>query len=112
MSGFGFARAEYDARIARVRAAMETRGLGLLFLADPANMAWLTGYDGWSFYVHQGVLLALDGDPVWWGRGQDANGARLTVFIETAAAGVRRRRSSGPRPEDRSRPRPGSTGPA
>ncbi len=25
-------------------------------------MAWLTGYDGWSFYVHQCVLLAQDGD--------------------------------------------------
>ncbi|MFO1131281.1 MAG: hypothetical protein U1E16_04635 [Hyphomicrobiales bacterium] len=29
-------------------------------------MAWLTGYDGWSFYVHQGVLLGLEGEPVWW----------------------------------------------
>ncbi len=24
-------------------------------------MAWLTGYGGWSCYVHQCVLLALDG---------------------------------------------------
>ena len=81
MSGFGFERAEYDARIARARAAMAARDLDLLFLADPANMAWLTGYDVWSFYVHQGVLLGHAGDPVWWGRGQDANGARRTVFM-------------------------------
>jgi ectoine hydrolase len=39
-------------------------------------MAWLTGYDGWSFYVHQGVIVFHDADPVWWGPLQDANGAR------------------------------------
>lgn len=44
-------------------------------------MAWLTGYDGWSFYVHQGVLVFHDADPLWWGRGQDANGARRTVWM-------------------------------
>ena len=46
-------------------------------------MNWLTGYDGWSFYVHKAVILSLDGDPVWWGRGMDANGAKRTVFMES-----------------------------
>jgi ectoine hydrolase len=76
-----FSRAEYAARIAKARGRMEAQGLELLFVSDPSNMSWLTGYDGWSFYVHQGVLLALDGDPVWFGRGQDANGAKRTVFM-------------------------------
>jgi len=79
-----FARAEYAARIARTRAAMQLKGVELLVVTDPSNMAWLTGYDGWSFYVHQCVLLALDGDPLWYGRGQDANGARRTVFMAEA----------------------------
>ena len=57
------------------------RELDLLFVTDPSNMAWLTGYDGWSFYVHQGVIVPGAGDPLWWGRGQDANGARRTVFM-------------------------------
>ena len=73
---------EYDLRLDRTRRAMQARGVELLIVSDPSNMAWLTGYDGWSFYVHQCVLLALDGDPVWFGRGQDANGARRTVFME------------------------------
>ena len=60
---------------------MDERGLDLLVVSDPSNMAWLTGYDGWSFYVHQCVLLALEGDPVWFGRGMDANGAKRTVFM-------------------------------
>ena len=44
-------------------------------------MAWLTGYDGWSFYVHQAVLVPPEGEPVWFGRGQDANGAKRTAYL-------------------------------
>ncbi len=60
---------------------MATREIDVLFIEDPSNMAWLTGYDGWSFYVHQGVLVFHDADPVWWGRIQDANGAVRTVWM-------------------------------
>lgn len=77
-----FSRAEYDRRLALARAAMAARGVEALFVEDPSNMAWLTGYDGWSFYVHQGVILPADADPVWWGRRQDANGALRTVWME------------------------------
>jgi ectoine hydrolase len=73
---------EYQQRIAKVRASMEALGVDLLIVTDPSNMAWLTGYDGWSFYVHQCVLLAHEGDPIWFGRGQDAPGARRTVFMD------------------------------
>lgn len=78
-----FSPREYDRRLAAVRAAMEMRGIDLLFAEDPSNMAWLTGYDGWSFYVHQGVLVTHDGPPVWWGRYMDGQGAKRTVWMET-----------------------------
>jgi ectoine hydrolase len=77
-----FPREEYDARIAKTRAAMAGRGLDLIIVSDPSNMGWLTGYDGWSFYVHQAVLVGLEGEPVWWGRGMDANGAYRTAFMQ------------------------------
>ncbi len=77
-----FSRAEYDRRLALVRAQMATRGIDALFVEDPSNMAWLTGYDGWSFYVHQGVILTHEGEPLWWGRAMDANGARRTAWID------------------------------
>lgn len=77
-----FSRAEYDRRLALIRADMDRRGIDVLFLEDPSNMAWTTGYDGWSFYVHQGVVVFLDQDPLWWGRRQDANGARRTVWMD------------------------------
>lgn len=76
-----FDRSEYEVRIAKTRRAMAELDIELLIVTDPSNMAWLTGYDGWSFYVHQCVLLTPDHDPVWYGRLQDANGARRTVFM-------------------------------
>lgn len=76
-----FTRAEYAERLTKTRRAMESKGVDLLICSDPSNMAWLTGYDGWSFYVHQAVLVPSDGEPVWYGRGQDANGAKRTAYL-------------------------------
>jgi ectoine hydrolase len=80
-SDLPFSPEEYARRIDKTRHAMAARDVELIIVSDPSNMAWLTGYDGWSFYVHQAVLLGLDGAPVWFGRGQDANGARRTCFM-------------------------------
>ncbi len=77
-----FSRDEYRIRLSKTRAAMNEQGIELLVATDPSNMAWLTGYDGWSFYVHQCVLIPSEGEPVWFGRGQDANGARRTVYMD------------------------------
>jgi ectoine hydrolase len=54
---FRFTDSEYETRLSRVRAAMEAKGIDTLITSDPSNMAWLTGYDGWSFYVHQSVII-------------------------------------------------------
>lgn len=77
-----FEQAEYDRRIAKTRAAMADAGIDVLFVTNPSNQFWLTGYDGWSFYVHQGVILGQEGAPFWWGRLMDGNGARRTVWME------------------------------
>ena len=72
---------EYYARIAKTRAAMDRAGVDTIIVSDPSNMAWLTGYDGWSFYVHQAVILGKEGDPLWWGRAMDGAGALRTVYM-------------------------------
>lgn len=77
-----FAQSEYDARVAKTRAAMAKAGIDLLIVTDPSNMHWLTGYDGWSFYVHQCVLVPTEGEPIWYGRLQDANGAKVTCWLQ------------------------------
>ncbi|MCC3304289.1 ectoine hydrolase DoeA [Sneathiella sp. HT1-7] len=83
MSGLDlpFSLLEYQQRIAKARISMAKNGIDLLIVTDPSNMAWLTGYDGWSFYVHQCVILPMDGNPLWFGRKQDANGALRTTFL-------------------------------
>ncbi len=74
--------AEYDARVRKTKQAMQARGLDVLLVHRRRNMRWLTGYDGWSFYVHQLVVIAQDQDqPLWIGRGIDVNGARVTTFL-------------------------------
>ncbi|MCD6007510.1 ectoine hydrolase DoeA [Halomonas sp. IOP_31] len=77
-----FTREEYAQRLWKVRSSMASRGIDVLIISDPSNMAWLTGYDGWSFYVHQCVLLGLEGEPVWYGRRQDSNGALRTCWLD------------------------------
>ena len=78
-----FTTQEYKQRIAKTRRAMTAADLDAVFVTDPSNMAWLTGYDGWSFYVHQGVILTQSGDPIWWGRVMDTLGAKRTVFMDS-----------------------------
>jgi len=79
-----FTRDEYAARLAACRAAMVDAEIDVLIVPDPSNTAWLTGYDGWSFYTPQCVVVGPDGDPVWFGRGMDANGARRTTYMSDA----------------------------
>ena len=77
-----FSRNEYAARVQRTRLAMANNNLDLIVVSDPSNMSWLTGYDGWSFYTHQAVILGLHGEAIWWGRSMDASGAKRTVTMQ------------------------------
>jgi len=77
-----FTREEYAARLNKTRQAMSEAGIELLIVTDPSNMGWLTGYDGWSFYTHQCVLITETQDPIWYGRGIDAAGAVRTTYLE------------------------------
>ena len=77
-----FSRAEYAQRLSQVKARMEKAGFDLIVCQDPANMGWLTGYDGWSFYVPQCVLVHLEEEtPIWFGRAQDAKSAHFTTYL-------------------------------
>ena len=76
-----FTREEYADRVARTRTAMATLGIDVLVAVDPSNMAWLTAYDGWSFYTPQAVIVGMEGEPIYWGRRMDAIGATLTCWM-------------------------------
>ncbi|QCS41560.1 M24 family metallopeptidase [Natrinema versiforme] len=77
-----FDEAEYERRVARTKERLREEDLDAIIVADPANMNYLTGYDGWSFYVHQAVVVTPDRDePVWIGRDMDGGGARATTHL-------------------------------
>ncbi len=77
-----FQAEEYLDRIRKTKQRMTGAGIDVLIVCDPANMNYLTGYDGWSFYVPQAVVVSLDAEqPFWIGRGMDANGAKHTTFL-------------------------------
>ncbi|MGB5984592.1 MAG: M24 family metallopeptidase [Desulfobacterales bacterium] len=76
---------EYLVRLEKTKTRMSEIGIEVLVSADPANMNYLTGYDGWSFYVPQCVVVSLEAEtPIWIGRKMDVAGARHTTFLPEA----------------------------
>jgi Xaa-Pro aminopeptidase len=79
-----FEIAEYENRVTRVRARMAEAGFELIICQDPANMCYLSGFDGWSFYTPQCLLVHVDEPaPIWFGRAQDAKSAHITTDLPT-----------------------------
>lgn len=80
-----FEHDEYRRRVSRAKDAMRKAGFDVLLVSNPANQFWLTGYDGWSFYTPQMVVVALDAEePFWFGRKMDAVGAKFTAYLSEA----------------------------
>ncbi len=77
-----FSTEEYKDRFNKVKHSMAEKNIDVLVVTDPANMNYISGFDGWSFYVHQCLLVFLEKDePIWVGRGQDGNAAKLTTWL-------------------------------
>ena len=77
-----FDKTEYEQRVIAIKQSMQNAGFDLLICQDPASMGWLTGFDGWSFYTPQAVLVHLEeSSPIWFGRAQDAKSAHITTDI-------------------------------
>src|SRR5699024_5187939 len=77
-----FTIAEYKQRVQKTKERMQAQGIDVLLITDPANMNYLTGFDAWSFYVHQLVIVMLEKDePIWIGRRLDASAAKITTWL-------------------------------
>ncbi|MDQ6600508.1 M24 family metallopeptidase [Bacillus salipaludis] len=77
-----FTTSEYKERIRKTKERMMQKGIDVLLITDPANINYLSGYDGWSFYVHQMLVVIIDEEqPMWIGRGMDANAAKVTTWL-------------------------------
>ncbi|MDF8263728.1 M24 family metallopeptidase [Luteipulveratus flavus] len=72
---------EYTARRAAVQARMAERSLSALVVVDPANLYYLTGYNAWSFYMPQCLVVPASGEPHLFARSMDAQGAHYTACL-------------------------------
>ena len=77
-----FDPSEFIFRQNKTRKAMTESGVEVMVVYDPANMNWLTGYDCWSFYVHQCVIITTNDELFWYGRGIDAKGVEFTTDLD------------------------------
>ena len=74
---------EYKLRLKKVQALMQKKGIELLISQDPSNMNYLTGYDAWSFYYAQCVIVHANAEePICFVRNQDAGGAYIKTYLK------------------------------
>jgi len=78
-----FTKTEYKERLIKVKDAMQKKSIDLMISQDPANMNYLTGYDAWSFYYAQCVLVHINEDePICFLRPMDAGGAYIKTYLQ------------------------------
>ena len=78
-----FEKQEYKERLNKVKIYMQKKGIDLLVSHDPSNMNYLTGYDAWSFYYAQCVIVHVNADePICFVRNQDSGGAYIKTYLK------------------------------
>jgi len=79
----GFSKIEYKGRLKKVQLSMQKNGIELLISQDTANINYLTGYDAWSFYYAQCVIVHINLDePICFIRAQDVGGAFIKTYLK------------------------------
>lgn len=64
---------------------MQERGLDLMLVTSPENICYLSGYEGYSFYTTQALLVsAAFEEPILIVRDMDVACAKLTAFLSDA----------------------------
>ncbi|MFY0611742.1 MAG: M24 family metallopeptidase [Hyphomicrobiaceae bacterium] len=77
-----FEATEYENRQQQARNALAGLGMDAMVIGDPANINWLTGFDAWSFYTPQILIIGPEIGPVWIGREMDAGAAAFTTYLK------------------------------
>ena len=79
-----FSKEEYKNRLKKVQLSMQKKGIELLISQDTSNINYLTGYDAWSFYYSQCVIVHINSEePICFIRAQDAGGAYLKTYLKS-----------------------------
>jgi len=56
-----FAREEYDKRLARLRQAMQARGLEACLISQPENIFYLSGLDHFGYFAYHALVVTREG---------------------------------------------------
>lgn len=82
MSKAPFTAQEYTARLQKTLALMSDEGVDTLLLTDPCSIVWISGYDAWSFYVPQALVVSASlAEPLWIGRRIDVPCVEFTSWL-------------------------------
>jgi ectoine hydrolase len=82
-----FSKEEIQSRVTKTRSKMKEQGIDLLIISAPDNLHYITGFDGWSFYVPQYAVLHVDtnsGDPYLFIRKMDSAAGQSTTYIKSS----------------------------
>ncbi|NOJ44543.1 M24 family metallopeptidase [Bradyrhizobium australiense] len=84
--GIPFEKPEFSRRLTLVKKEMERREMDTLLISEPSNIYYLTGYEAYSYYVFQMLVVHRDLDePVWIGRFMDAVSVRRMTHLSEKA---------------------------
>ncbi|MBL9049769.1 MAG: aminopeptidase P family protein [Tabrizicola sp.] len=78
-----FTPAEYTARQAKARAALQAQGLDALLMFAPESHFWISGYDTFGFAMFQCMVLTAKGDLHLLTRTPDLRQAQYTSTLAT-----------------------------
>ena len=78
-----FSREEYSLRVKKTLDSMASKNIDTLLVADPANIYYLCGFDAWSFYMPQTMIVSskLD-EPICFVRQMDVGGAYIQTYLK------------------------------
>ena len=78
-----FSHEEYNLRVKKTLDSMASKNIDTLLVADPANIYYLCGFDAWSFYMPQTMIISskLD-EPICFVRQMDVGGAYIQTYLK------------------------------
>jgi Xaa-Pro dipeptidase len=76
-----FPKAEYEARLDKLRARMKEKGFDLVLLSGPENVFYLCGQQTPGYYTFQSLCVPVSGEPFHVVRALEAPNAKLNTHI-------------------------------
>lgn len=77
-----FPMAEYERRLADLRARMSSAGIDVMLTTTPENICYLTGFDSPGHYWFQGLVVPLEGEPLCYSRLLETSGVEAYTWVE------------------------------